>query len=233
MWEVSPAPWRRGRPSRPPARHDASVPSTAHSPADPSRSPRSSHRVRTAHRPGTGSAHETAAARRSAHHPARTACHRPTAGMSIRQQSEEISNWQPSRRGAPGGQSVEATSGRAFSTTPGAPGWVNHTKGSLPPAEQRRELFEVTQFSTRIRVNCVCWRRCWMLARPPQAGATSAGPWRGSPRSRDVGSGWSTPWPGWTSCCTASAGACRSPPARPPSATRRRSPHGRTSSGLS
>ncbi|MER7694358.1 SsgA family sporulation/cell division regulator [Streptomyces sp. NPDC097610] len=55
------------------------------------------------------------------------------------ERSFAIPNWQPSRRGAPGGQSLRATSGRAFSTTPGAPGWVNHTKGSPPPAEQRRD----------------------------------------------------------------------------------------------
>src|SRR5258708_1938049 len=46
------------------------------------------------------------------------------------------------------------------------------------------------------------------------------------PRSSIAGSGWTTRWPGWTCCCTGPAGACRSPPARPPSAMRRRSPPG-------
>jgi hypothetical protein len=66
-----------------------------------------------------------------------------------------------------------------------------------------------------------------------RAGATSAGLWRGSPRSCDAGSASITPWPAWTCCRTASAGAYRSPPARPPSVTRRRSPRGGTSSGPS
>src|SRR5580658_5155696 len=36
--------------------------------------------------------------------------------------------------------------------------------------------------------------------------------------------GWSIRWPGWTCCCTGSAGRCRSRPAGPRSGTRRRSP---------
>lgn len=55
-------------------------PRTGHSPADPSRSPMPSHRGRTAHRPGTGSAHATAADPWSAHHLVRTAFRRPTQG---------------------------------------------------------------------------------------------------------------------------------------------------------
>lgn len=78
------------------ARHAASAPPTAHSPADPSRSRQFSHHERTARRPRTGSARETAAAPRSAHHPAHIAHQRPTAGITPRhhprQQSEELSN---------------------------------------------------------------------------------------------------------------------------------------------
>jgi hypothetical protein len=50
-----------------------------------------------------------------------------------------IPNWQPSRRGASGGQSMEATDGRTLKATPDAPGWMNHTKGSPRPAGQRRQ----------------------------------------------------------------------------------------------
>ena len=84
----------------PPARNAPSAPPTAHSPTDLSRSPRFSQHGQTVQRPRTGSAHETAAAPRSVHHPAHTAYHRPTAGISTtsppRQQSEELSN--PSQR---------------------------------------------------------------------------------------------------------------------------------------
>ncbi|MFF2852346.1 winged helix-turn-helix domain-containing protein [Streptomyces sp. NPDC058001] len=37
--------------------------------------------------------------------------------------------------------------------------------------------------ASSMRVNCVCWRRCWMPARPLRAGATSAGPGQESRRS--------------------------------------------------
>jgi len=60
---------------------------------------------------------------------------------------------------------------------------------------------------------------------------TSAGRWRASPRSPGDCSEWSTPWRGWICCCTGSGGVCRSPPARPPSATRSRSPPGRRRPG--
>src|SRR5262249_31404192 len=53
------------------------------------------------------------------------------------ERSFAIPNWQPSRRGASGGQSMPATSGRRLKATPDAPGWANHTKGS--PGEERRE----------------------------------------------------------------------------------------------
>lgn len=56
------------------------------------------------------------------------------------ERSFAIPNWQPSRRGASGGQSVEATSGRTLKATPDAPGWENHTRGSPCPGQQRREL---------------------------------------------------------------------------------------------
>ena len=75
-------PRRNRHPSRPPARPDASVPPNAHPPADPSRSLRSSRHERTARRLRTGSLREPAAAPRSDRHPARTAHHRPTAGIT-------------------------------------------------------------------------------------------------------------------------------------------------------
>jgi hypothetical protein len=57
---------------------------------------------------------------------------------------------------------------------------------------------------------------------------TNAGPLPGSPSWSGAGSGSSTRWPGWTCCCTGSAGACRSRPAAPRSGTSRRSlPGGR------
>jgi len=95
-WAVRrPRRWR-ARPSHPPARHDGSVPPTAHSPADPSRSPRFSHRDQTARLPRTGSVRVIAASRRSVRLPARTAYHRPTAGITTRhhprQHPEEVSN---------------------------------------------------------------------------------------------------------------------------------------------
>jgi len=55
------------------------------------------------------------------------------------ERSFAIPNWQPSRRGTSGGQSMPATSGRRLKATPDVPGWMNHTKGSPGPAEQRRE----------------------------------------------------------------------------------------------
>ena len=65
------------------------------------------------------------------------------------------------------------------------------------------------------------WRRRWTPGRPRGAGMrTSAGRWPGSPTWCGAGSGWSTPWPGWTCCCTGSGGACRSRPGGPPSGTR-------------
>jgi Homeodomain-like domain len=66
--------------------------------------------------------------------------------------------------------------------------------------------------------------------RPRRAGRISAGRWRGSPMSSGGGSARSAPWPGRACCCTGSGGACSSPPARPPSGTKRGSrPGGRRS----
>jgi hypothetical protein len=50
----------------------------------------------------------------------------------------------------------------------------------------------------------------------------SARRWRGSRTGLGGGSGWSTRWPGWTCCCTGTAGPCRSRPGGPRSGTRRR-----------
>jgi hypothetical protein len=51
-------------------------------------------------------------------------------------------------------------------------------------------------------------------------------PWPGSASWSASGSGRTTRWPGWMCCCTGWAGACRFPPAGPPSGTRRPSPRG-------
>ena len=62
--------------------------------------------------------------------------------------------------------------------------------------------------------------QCWTLAR--DRGTRPGG-----------GSRWSTRWPGWTCCCTGSAGPCRSRPGGPRSGTRRRLPGGGRASGRS
>lgn len=87
-WESVTESWPGLRNARPPchsrARHGASVPPTAHSPADPSRSPRSSHPPRTARQPSAGSPHETPDAQQSGPHPPDNAYHRHTAGIMNR-----------------------------------------------------------------------------------------------------------------------------------------------------
>lgn len=91
---LTPAPASRA--SLPEIQAAATAPPTAHSPAVPSRSPRSSHPARTARRPRTESVHESAAVRRSARRPVRSAYHRPTAGITTRhrprQHFEQVSN---------------------------------------------------------------------------------------------------------------------------------------------
>ena len=64
--------------------------------------------------------------------------------------------------------------------------------------------------------NCVVSKWRWVLVRLHPAGVTSAGPLPGSTKWCDADSAWHTPWPGWTCCCTASAGVCRSHPHRGP-----------------
>jgi transposase-like protein len=45
--------------------------------------------------------------------------------------------------------------------------------------------------------------RCWTRARRPGGGMRiSAGRWPRSPSWCAAGSGWATPWRGWTCCCT-------------------------------
>ena len=64
-------------------------------------------------------------------------------------------------------------------------------------------------------------------AGPAPAGIwTSAGLWPGSRTRFGSGSERSTRWPGWTCCCTGSAGASRFRPAAPQSGMRARSPRG-------
>lgn len=73
----------------------ASVPPTVRRPAGHERSPRSSHRPRTGQRPRAAPVHETPAAQRSGPHPARTAYHRHTAGITTchyRQPHENLSS---------------------------------------------------------------------------------------------------------------------------------------------
>ena len=70
-----------------------------------------------------------------------TGASRRTTSLSLPTwRSFAIPTWQPSRRGASGGQSMEATDGRTVKATPDAPGWMNHAKGSPPSAGQRRTL---------------------------------------------------------------------------------------------
>jgi putative transposase len=98
-----------------------------------------------------------------------------------------------------------AAGGRAALASRGAGG----ARCKLSPA-QLREL------ETVLDAGPAAWGwdedQCWTLARIAQVVHRRLG--------------WSRPWPGWICCCTGPAGVCRSRPARPPSATTRRSPPG-------